>query len=328
MAPQSVSKWFAPNRMLAKIEPEVTTDRDEAIEIVSGKFAPHRLNPVRRNLKLSMRSTLFDDLTIHVMDYGDPIVVDATMLEDNYLLCIPTGRESEVAIGSKSWVSTPNLPALLPPDREFTLRWDDPTPQLVITIPKEHFHSVLRNMFSNEQLPDGLPIFNLHSPEGQSLVAEIRSLYAEVNESNSRTVAHVLSRSFADVFIARLLNAFYASVEVPEARSTARKHKVADAFLQLTRSSLEVSPVSAAEELGVPLRTLQEIVKDELDLTPTQVIQQARLERARDALLRADPTQTTVTRVAYECGFSHIGRFSVQYREAFNERPSETLRRG
>jgi transcriptional regulator GlxA family with amidase domain len=44
-------------------------------------------------------------------------------------------------------------------------------------------------------------------------------------------------------------------------------------------------------------------------------------------LLEADPTTTTVSDAAGRCGFLHLGRFSVQYREKFGETPSATLRR-
>ena len=42
---------------------------------------------------------------------------------------------------------------------------------------------------------------------------------------------------------------------------------------------------------------------------------------------RCAPTRTaaTVTGVALRCGFVELGRFSVQYRQRFGERPSETL---
>ena len=41
--------------------------------------------------------------------------------------------------------------------------------------------------------------------------------------------------------------------------------------------------------------------------------------------MATDPASGTVTRIATESGFSHLGRFSVTYRAYFGESPSETL---
>ena len=47
----------------------------------------------------------------------------------------------------------------------------------------------------------------------------------------------------------------------------------------------------------------------------------------RQHLLVARPTET-VTSVAFDWGFSHLGRFAALYKACFGEQPSETLRRG
>ena len=51
-------------------------------------------------------------------------------------------------------------------------------------------------------------------------------------------------------------------------------------------------------------------------------------QRIRAALLGADPFDgTTVTDLALAHGFGHLGRFAVEYREAFGESPSVSLGR-
>jgi transcriptional regulator GlxA family with amidase domain len=51
-----------------------------------------------------------------------------------------------------------------------------------------------------------------------------------------------------------------------------------------------------------------------------------RLERAREHLLSAGLSDT-VTSIALDCGFVHLGRFPATYRMAFGELPTETLAR-
>jgi AraC-like DNA-binding protein len=81
-----------------------------------------------------------------------------------------------------------------------------------------------------------------------------------------------------------------------------------------------------AEHLGVSVRSLQAGFHKWRETTPTAFLRQLRLQLVRDELGRCGP-ETTVTTVALRYGFSHLGRFSAQYRKAFGEEPSLTLRR-
>jgi AraC-like DNA-binding protein len=77
---------------------------------------------------------------------------------------------------------------------------------------------------------------------------------------------------------------------------------------------------------GVRPRTLEAHFRQFLGTTPLGWVRSARLARARQELLGAG-RQMTVTHAAHASGFSELGRFAVEYRRAFGERPSETLRR-
>lgn len=99
--------------------------------------------------------------------------------------------------------------------------------------------------------------------------------------------------------------------------------------LDWTRGHLD-EPVrldTLARIASVPPRTLETHFMRFLGTTPLGWVRQARLARARRALLAADG-RATVTKVALQCGFgSQLGRFAAQYCRRFGELPSETLRR-
>jgi AraC-like DNA-binding protein len=88
---------------------------------------------------------------------------------------------------------------------------------------------------------------------------------------------------------------------------------------------ITVSDVAA--HLGVGLRTLQTGFRRWRNTTPRAHLQQVRLQLVRDELLRSG-ADASVTLIAMRHGFAHLGRFSAQYRAAFGEPPSATLRRG
>ena len=60
--------------------------------------------------------------------------------------------------------------------------------------------------------------------------------------------------------------------------------------------------------------------------SPMAFVKQVRLKHAQDMLLNPD-MNTSVTGVAFACGFQNLGHFARDYRQAFGELPSLTLGR-
>lgn len=89
---------------------------------------------------------------------------------------------------------------------------------------------------------------------------------------------------------------------------------------------LDTSVIAGAA--GVPVRTLQAGFHQHVGVAPMEHVRIRRLAAARQDLLEADPDGTaTVAEVAHRWGFAHLARFAERYRQAYGEKPSETLRR-
>lgn len=82
-----------------------------------------------------------------------------------------------------------------------------------------------------------------------------------------------------------------------------------------------------AEGVGVPRRTLFHAFRTYMGIGPYAYLQLIRLHRLRDRLLAESPAETSVTKLASELGFDHMGRLSAAYRKHFGEYPRETLKR-
>ena len=79
-----------------------------------------------------------------------------------------------------------------------------------------------------------------------------------------------------------------------------------------------------AEATGVSARSLFKAFRGARGCSPTEYVKRVRLKQARQML--TSPTQhTSVTAVAFACGFDNPGHFSGNYRLAFGELPSQTL---
>jgi AraC-like DNA-binding protein len=80
-------------------------------------------------------------------------------------------------------------------------------------------------------------------------------------------------------------------------------------------------------EIGVAERTLRMCCSEFLGVSPTRYLLLQRLNKARSALRRADPSMASVAEVARNHQFLELGRFAVTYRATFGESPSATLQR-
>ncbi|MGE0661292.1 MAG: helix-turn-helix domain-containing protein [Reyranellaceae bacterium] len=74
-------------------------------------------------------------------------------------------------------------------------------------------------------------------------------------------------------------------------------------------------------------RTVEYAFRDFYGMGAKKYLKLLRLNLVRDELLRPGSHDAAIQDVAWRAGFWHMGRFSVDYRRLFGERPSDTRRR-
>ena len=121
--------------------------------------------------------------------------------------------------------------------------------------------------------------------------------------------------------------ALIVAVEKPVRHPASRGHVEAakDYIYQHLSEPLSVPEIAAAAGCGV--RSLQMAFQRDENTTVTDYVARVRLERAF-ALLSTAGDDRTVTSIALECGFSHLGRFGQKFRQVYGQTPGEVLRRG
>jgi AraC-like DNA-binding protein len=78
-----------------------------------------------------------------------------------------------------------------------------------------------------------------------------------------------------------------------------------------------------ARHAGVSARRLQQGLRENVGMTPTELLRRTRLERAHRDLLNGEDA---VTDVALRWGFRHLSRLAQAYRQQCGVLPSETRR--
>lgn len=80
-----------------------------------------------------------------------------------------------------------------------------------------------------------------------------------------------------------------------------------------------------AEVSATSIRSLSRMFQQKHGIGPMAFLKRRRLEAACLDLLGAEPDSITVTQVASSYGFSHFGKFAIEFKTAFGESPSTSL---
>jgi AraC-like DNA-binding protein len=81
-----------------------------------------------------------------------------------------------------------------------------------------------------------------------------------------------------------------------------------------------------ASHTNTSIRALYAAFKKSRGYSPMTFAKAVRLRRAKQMLLEPNP-RTSVSSIAFKCGFGNLGHFARDFREMFGELPSETLLR-
>jgi AraC-like DNA-binding protein len=137
---------------------------------------------------------------------------------------------------------------------------------------------------------------------------------------------HGLEQQLIDVLIDCL-----SAVAATKGTPTARRHQdiMAD-FAGLIRIHADRKPRMSEiyAELCVSNRLLRSLCATHLGMSGTGYIRLRRMSLVRRNLRCSDRYAATVSDIARRSGFRALGRFAANYRGAFGELPSATLRRG
>ena len=116
-------------------------------------------------------------------------------------------------------------------------------------------------------------------------------------------------------------------VHAESAPPTALPQHVKRALAYLRANLAEkVTLANLAAACGISQRALLTQFRHFLGISPIAHLRHMRLGTARAELQQSDGT-VSISEVASHCGFTHLARFAAEYRMAFGELPSATLRR-
>ncbi|WP_175776042.1 anthranilate 1,2-dioxygenase regulatory protein AndR [Burkholderia anthina] len=294
-------------------------DLDETRERISRVMQPHALLPSGRVRGAShMDFVRLGGLGIGTIAFGDAMRVQVDAVDGYYLLMFCLSGQAEVhAMGRRLGVDGQTGVLCAPGERfdavlsadceQFVLRIDAATVGALTGDPRATLDPVLhvsdaaltawrQQLMLVARSPELLERANANPRVGSQLEHLLIDLLIEGHPPSALRARHDPAPGFvrrAQEFV----NAYYAQP------------------LQLA---------DIVQAANVPERTLRDAFLQFRAMSPMQYLRATRLDHARE-LLRGAASDRRIADIALDCGFTHLGRFAIAYREKFGESPSETL---
>jgi AraC-like DNA-binding protein len=302
---------------------------DEAVQLVGQIYAPHQLSLHQRAaaLDVSLDITGAKSWPIVRLRYGASVLVD-TDFRDMMLIKGCVEGTGSVRQGGKhaQWRPGSIIPISLNLRTMFDFGRECAT--VALRLDRQRLELLCSRWLGHpldEELRFALaPFSDILRRTWNSTFALVESVASGVNALPQAAEAAL------EEFVLTLLlrghpHNFSEDLERPERQPDSRLVRRAVRFAEEHASSaLTTSDIAAG--IGASVRALQAGFRKWRQITPTEYLRTVRLQRVRDALLQSSPS-TTVTDLALDHGFFHLGRFSQHYKRAFGEYPAATLAR-
>jgi len=314
-----------------------TSDVDEARERVAQVFCPHALAPSHHETHLDARHhsvKLGQNISLNYVQYGPGVHIEPGYLGHFYLLQIPLQGRALIQAGAQQVVAQGAMASLPSPSEKLSMTWHADSPHLIVQMSRQtllqHWEQLAQSAMGTQPLVFELGV-SLARAEMQPLLQFVHYLYHVCDEPAGLTHPLLLEQAQQYLMSSLLLlqpHCYSAQLSLGSTRAVQMPRAVSRAkdFLH-AHAHMPVSLADVCQHVCVSARTLQMAFRQHLGKSPMAYLRDVRLDRVRQRLLSADAHATTsVTQVALDNGFMHMGHFAAYYLGRFGERPHETLK--
>lgn len=298
---------------------------------VAGEFSEHGLQWCRGDVDTALFKTSVRQLQIFMLQYGAEVEIRPRPFDDFALVHMSLAGTAEIDSDGRRVHLRPGAAAVLAPRRNLHMRWQQGSRQLILKLPRALLHG--DGVQANERAPEWLPpVQQLTDMQGLQWQFLLQSLLHVTNlptrnEAHTAWVDH-LERNVA-LFLASRENTApandaYVAADATSGSDVQRLDKL-DAYMR-NRLCAPIALEDLARAAGVSVRSLNMLCQRRHGQSPMVLLRNMRLDAVHARLL-AQPG-ASVTDIALEYGFGHLGRFSQYYSARFGEQPRHTAHAG
>lgn len=310
-----------------------TQDLEEARSWGERVFCENELRSLdtRKPVDARMYYRRLNGIGVGRMSYGGEVTIEPGLLDSFYLIQMPLCGMERIECGGTTTHSSPVMGSVLNAHIPARIRHGERTEKLIIRVDRDllerhcrqHLGGALQQRIAFDT---AMP---LDTVSGQRWMRTMNWLL-ETLQAECSPVSPLLSAQIEQMVVTMLLvcqSHNYTRALCEDVRT------VAPAFIRRAEQFIEdraQDPITVgdmAEHVGVSTRSLFTGFRKYRNTSPMLYLKEVRLNRVREQLMRGQTGGTTVTAVAYQWGFGHLGHFTTDYKRRFGESPSETLAR-
>lgn len=241
-------------------------------------------------------------------------------------------RAGRVSISYGSAVVDTSAPYLRPLGAS-EMWFEDPSLEMLVFAPGPYWHRAQKHLRGTSRrlvVPTGrdtAPVSTRAARHWEASVSYVQSVVADAELFGSRLIRD----QAYDLALRTFLVAFPVTadaVSVPDVRTLTPPAAIRRAMDHIDGHVAEaVSIADLALVAGLSVRALHSGFRRHVGVSAMQYLRDRRLDAVHEDLRDSDPAVTTVSHVAHRWGFTHLSRFSADYRRRFGHYPRDTLRR-
>ena len=313
-----------------------THDVDEAAEQIGRIFCPHGLQPqadAACDFVALHNCAAFDGFSINYVAYGGVVTIDPGCLDRFFLIQLPLAGAARVFTAANEVATAPEHRAsLLSPTLPTRMVWNDCS-QLILLLDRPLVEQRAAELSGRAVRPVEFdPSVELSAAHG----ARLRAHMVELADLAERLGAErKLPAAAAANWRETLLNILFDQPSAGLSEAIRLHSGQVDTLPRAVRTARDLLDAHAAEPLdlahlaasaGLGIRALQGGFRRHFGMSISDMLLDIRLARLNAQLLSAAPDARIID-MAFELGFTHLGRMAGAYRSKFGETPSATLQR-
>ena len=310
------------------------SDVDETRAVFSHLFTENRVAPLKggQSIRVEINGLELSSSNICYLGHADGLAATPLAPMNCHTIQYPLSGYAEFKTEGRAAEVTSRVGAMVSAGQQLEQVTVMPgTDMLCFNVPAAEMRVALAAATGRQDLPDLRfeQKIDWTTPGVAAILTFLRSFAFELNRSNGISEAPTAVAGFEKAMITLMLYGLNHNLSeilrLPDQNAGLRKVRMVEEYI-VEHAAEPIDVTTIAQLTGQSANSIYRAFQRYRDYTPTQFLRSVRLDMARQRLQLSAPP-ASVSTIALQCGFTHLGRFSMAYKQRFGESPSDTLRR-